>query len=246
MSKLLILFFTFTIYHLLFSFALAYVASSTNYQLERDSINFAGNLSTSTAYGVEDTLGEVATGRLASTGYILQAGYQQPNSYMSITSPADVTLSPDINGAVGGTADGSAIWTVTTDNTGGYTMTAQASTLPAMLSGANSFADYVGAPDFNWSVGAGSSFFGFSPEGTDIVSNFKDNGTACSVGALDTSLSCWQGFGTTAQTIAGSASPNDGVGGTATTIRFKAQAGASANQAAGAYLAVITVTALAL
>ena len=209
--------------------ARGYVASSTNYQLERDSINFGGKLSTSTNYSEEDTLGEVGTGRLTSTSYILQAGYQQPNSYISITSPADVTLSPSIDGAVGGQADGSAGWNVTTDDSGGYTMTAQASTLPAMTSGANDFDDYSGSPDFAWGVGAAVSEFGFSPEG-----------------ASDTALSCWQGFSTSPQTIAGDTSSNDGVGGATTTINFRAEAGASANQAAGAYQAVITVTALAL
>ena len=242
MSKLLILFLTFTIYHLPFTIAFAYVASSTNYQLERDSINFAGKLSTSTSYGVEDTLGEVGTGRGTSTNYILQAGYQQPNTYISITSPADVTLSPSIDGAVGGTANGSAGWNATTDNSGGYTMTAQASTLPAMQSGSNNFSDYVPAgvpPDFTWSVGASLSYFGFSPEGSDISSTFKDNGSVCSTGSSDTGLSCWKGFSTSAQTIAGDTSPNDGAGGASTTIRFRAEA-------AGDYLAVITVTALAL
>ncbi|HEY4518654.1 MAG TPA: hypothetical protein VJG48_03490 [Candidatus Paceibacterota bacterium] len=233
-------------YLLLPSFVLAYVASSTNYQLERDSINFAGNLSTSTNYNMEDTLGEVGTGRGTSTNYILQAGYQQPNAYISISSPADVTLSPAIDGAVGGTADGSAGWNVTTDNSSGYTMTAQASTLPAMTSGANDFDDYVGAPDFAWSVAAGSSYFGFTPEGSDINSTFKDNGSACSVGAGDTTLACWEGFSTSPQTIAGDTSANDGAGGATTTIRFRAGAGASANQAAGSYQAVITITALAL
>ena len=162
------------------------MASSTNYQLERDSINFGGKLSTSTNYSEEDTLGEVGTGRLTSTSYILQAGYQQPNSYISITSPADVTLSPSIDGAVGGQADGSAGWNVTTDDSGGYTMTAQASTLPAMTSGANDFDDYSGSPDFAWGVGAAVSEFGFSPEGTDIDSTFKDNGSVCSAGASET------------------------------------------------------------
>lgn len=226
--------------------ARGYVASSTNYQLERDSINFAGGLSTSTNYDIEDTLGEVGTGRSTSTSYILQAGYQQPSSYISISSPSDVTLSPDINGGVGGQANGSASWTVTTDNTGGYTMTAKAGSSPAMVSGANSFGDYPSGPDFTWSVGAAASRFGFSPEGTDISATFKDNGSACSVGALDTALSCWQGFTTSSQTIAGSTSPNDGAGGTGTSIRFRAEAGAGANQTAGSYQAVITVTALAL
>mgnify|MGYP001604268538 FL=1 len=41
--------------------ALAYVASSTNYRLQADSLNFAGNLSTSSSYNLQDTGGELGT-----------------------------------------------------------------------------------------------------------------------------------------------------------------------------------------
>src|SRR6185369_4751003 len=145
----------------------AYVASSTNYLLERDSINTGGTLSTSTSFSEEDTVGEIATGYSSSTIYMIHAGYQQlASSTLSISSPSDVVLSPDINGRVGGTADGSAIWTVTTTSPSGYTLSIAARTDPALVSGADTFANSTPAlasPDYGWVVAASASEFGFSP-----------------------------------------------------------------------------------
>lgn len=57
--------------------ALAYVMSSTNYRIERDSINFSGSRSTASSYYLESTLGEAGTGIGLSALYKLLAGYQQ-------------------------------------------------------------------------------------------------------------------------------------------------------------------------
>ncbi|MFA5020813.1 MAG: carboxypeptidase regulatory-like domain-containing protein [Patescibacteria group bacterium] len=56
---------------------LAYVMSSTNYQIERDSINFAGGLSDSASYSGESTVGEAGTGIITSASFGLYGGYQQ-------------------------------------------------------------------------------------------------------------------------------------------------------------------------
>ena len=76
--------------------ASAYIASSTNYRLERDSINFSGTRSTSSNYLAEDTLGEVGTGRGTSTNYRVEAGYQQAVSQLlqeaAKCQPVPVTL----------------------------------------------------------------------------------------------------------------------------------------------------------
>lgn len=225
----------------------AYVASSTNYRLEEDSINTGGRLSTSTSYGLEDTLGEIATGYSSSTNYLLHAGYQQvSSSTLSISSPSDVTLSPSIDGRVGGTANGSATWTVTTSSATGYTLSISASTNPALQSSSDSFANYTAGsdPDFSWSVGSSVSEFGFTPEGSDIATRFKDNGTSCNLGSSDTSLSCWDAITTTNATIASRATA--AASGATTTVNFRAEAGATRDQSAGTYQATITVTAVAI
>ncbi|HEY4514720.1 MAG TPA: hypothetical protein VJJ22_01010 [Candidatus Paceibacterota bacterium] len=228
--------------------ALALVATSTNYSLTRDSINFVGERSTSANFSLEDTGGEVATGLGTSTNYLLNAGYQQNDGYIAISAPADVTLLPNIDGAVGGTAIGSAIWTVTTDNSTGYSLSIHAGANPALQSSGSSFANYTPAgasPDYTWSISASASEFGFSPEGTAITSVYMDNGSACSIGASDTSSACWDSITTNNKTIASEDTDNH-PNGTGTTVRFQAQAGSTANQAAGTYSALITATAIAI
>ncbi|MEK7478254.1 MAG: hypothetical protein AAB645_02720, partial [Patescibacteria group bacterium] len=102
------------------------------------------------------------------------AGYQALffDAYLSITDAAAVTLLPAING-VGATtpAEGSTSWTVTTNNPAGYALYVKAAASPALISGANSFANYVPSysyPDLDWSIPVSSASFGFSPTGNDI------------------------------------------------------------------------------
>ncbi|MHB1330939.1 MAG: fibronectin type III domain-containing protein, partial [Minisyncoccota bacterium] len=49
---------------------------SSDYRMQSDSINFAGSLSSSTNYTVEDSLGEVVSGESGSTDYSTYLGYQ--------------------------------------------------------------------------------------------------------------------------------------------------------------------------
>lgn len=50
--------------------------SSGTYIIQSDSINFAGALSQSASYTLEDTLGEIATGNVASANFAGEIGYQ--------------------------------------------------------------------------------------------------------------------------------------------------------------------------
>lgn len=234
--------------------AQAYVASSTNYRILSDSINFGGGNSSSTNYTIEDTLGEIGTGTSTSSSYNIRAGYQamQVDASISITTTlstaADSTLSPSLTSGQSGSASGSTAWTVTTNNPSGYTLSLSASTDPALQSSSDSFADYdpSGAnPDYDWSIESSESAFGYSPEGSHIVSRFKDNGSSCGAGALDTSDKCWDGFSTSPVTVSQSGSSNS-PGGTETTVKFMAEVGSSKTQTAGSYSATITATAVAL
>jgi hypothetical protein len=57
--------------------ALAYVANSSNYQLEKDSLNFGGtDFSFSANYLQSDTLGEIVSGLLTGTSYNASSGYR--------------------------------------------------------------------------------------------------------------------------------------------------------------------------
>jgi hypothetical protein len=228
--------------------AFGYVASSTNYRIQTDSVNTGGTLSTSTSYRIEDTIGEAGEGRSSSATYNIKAGYQQmQETYLAISVPGNVSLAPDIPSTGGGIANGSATWTVTTDNAAGYSMTIAASTSPALASGGDSFANYTplgGAPDFTFSVPAASSEFGFTPEGGDIATRYQDSGGICNIAGGDTASACWDPLTTTPVTIASRVTANH-TAGTATTIRFRAESGASNTQPAGSYTALATLTVVA-
>ena len=225
----------------------AEMRSSTNYQLESDSLNFAGGLSSSSAYQLESTAGEIATGEASSTSYALKAGYQQMQSaFISMTVPSDVTLLPSIGGLTGGVATGSTAVTIVTDSGSGYELTIAAEAAPAMQKGVDTIADYVALsaplPDYAFTTGASEAHFGFSPEGVDIVDRFRDNGVACGVGSGDTTAACWLGLATSDIVIAqGLANQPSGV---ETVLRFQVGVGSLVGLTPGEYIATTTLTAL--
>lgn len=225
--------------------------SSTQYRIETDSINVGGgDDATSTSYGLQDTIGEIGTGRSTSTSYGLSAGYRQMlESYIALSTTGDVIMSPSLGGITGGTANGSLTATVTTDNGAGYMLSITASTSPAMQSaGGDIIADYQAAgadPDFSFTVGTSEAFLGISPEGTDVVSRYRDNGATCNTGNGDTVNACWDALSTSPQNIATSGTANHPTGQN-TVLRFRVGIGANANQPAGEYYATTTITALTL
>ena len=233
---------------------LAYVAASSNYRLESDSINFGGSEeSASTNYRLSDTFGELGTGTSTSASYNLHAGYRamvgtSEEVYITLSVPGDIALS-NLSADSGGTSSGEAAWQVITNNNSGYQLSIKAATSPALKYQTDGFSDYSPAgsvPDFAWSVGASQTAFGFTPEGDDIASRYLDNGSACGTGSGETSEHCWDGLSTSDRVVAQRLSNNDPAG-SATTVKFKAQIGTGGTSlAAGAYAAAITATAAAL
>lgn len=227
----------------------AQVRTSPSYQLQSDSINFGGGLSSSTNYTQESTFGEIATGPSDSVSYSLKAGYQQlQEAFISIAGAAPVTLTPALGGLTGGISNGSTTVTVVTDAPAGYQLTIQADGAPALRSTDATIADYVpgAAPvaDFNFITAAADVHFGFSPAGVDVVATYLDNGTTCGVGGLDTPLACWQGLSTSSQVIA-SGNANQPLGAT-TTVHFRVGIGGLTAVRSGTYIATTTLTAVAL
>lgn len=225
----------------------AVVMSSTNYQIDRDSINFSGGASTSTTYGSESTIGEFSTGPATSTTYVVQAGYQQMDeSWVSLSVPVSANLTPSINAATGGSASTSVDFAVTTNNSSGYTMQMKASTSPALKGSAFDFSDYsiVGVPDYSWSVASSVAEFGFTPEGSDIIDRFRDDGvSACNqTGGINSPGTCWDAPSTTYATISQSNYPNNPNSAT-TTLKFRAEAGVSSTIGVGSYVANMIVIA---
>lgn len=227
---------------------MAEVRTSTNYQLESDSINFTGGLSTSSNYTLESTAGEIATGPSDSSTYRLRAGYQQMQEvFISMTAPSAVVMTPDLGGLTGGESNGTTSVSVLTDSPSGYELTIEAESAPAMRKGADTIADYVpaGAPDFNFNTGATQAHFGFSPSGSDIVQRFRDSVGVCNSGSGDEYLKCWDGLATTPISIARGSGGNQ-PGGATTTIHFKVGIGGNTTVIAGDYYATTTLTALPL
>ncbi len=224
--------------------ALAAARTGTAYQILYDSVNSGGLLSTSTSYGLEDTIGEAAVGTSSSATYQVSAGYQREltGGSLSISAPGNGAI-PNISGLTGGTEATTVSWTVT--SSGGYQLAAKASASPALTGpGGAFFSDYqTGTPDFVFTYGTSDALFGYSPEGSHVVQRFKDNGSACNVNSGETSDRCYVGFTTSDVAVASSGS---GTGGTATTLRLRAGIGSARIQDSGSYQATITVTAVPL
>ena len=233
------------------SLLFAQVMSSSNYKVQSDSVNFGGILSNSTNYKVEDTFGEIATGESSSENFKIKAGYQQMQEvYLAMTAASDVTMSPSLGGVTGGTSNGSTATTVTTDSPAGYQLSIKASSTPAMQANSQgtSISDYTPAganPDFTFSVAAADGEFGFTPEGTDIHSKYKDDGASCNTGSGSTADACWNALSTTNETIASRSSANQPSGIT-TTIKFRITLGSSHFQVEDTYTATSTLTAVSL
>ena len=225
------------------------VMTSSNFQIQSDSVNPGGGLSSSSAFQIESTAGEVATGESSSGSYQVRAGYQQMQSiYLALSGAANITMDNTISGVTGGTANGSTTVTVTTDNLAGYQLTIEAENSPAMQKGVDTIADYVPGtanPDFSFMTGASDAHLAYSPQGVDVVPRFRDNGALCAVGSFNTLGACWDGLATAAEPIA-SASTDNHPSGATTTVNFRVWIGGSVTQPAGNYFATTTITALPL
>ncbi len=232
------------------NFTAAEMRSSTNYQLQSDSINIGGGFSSSTSYVQESTVGEIGTGDSDSTTYSLRAGYQQMQEvFISISTTGDALLTPALAGITGGTSNGSTTVTVITDSPSGYQLTIVSENSPAMQSGPYTIADYNEGsdPDFSFITGATDAHLGFSPDGEDVINPFlTDGGGLCNhIGGVSSPDYCWAGLATTSQVIAEGIGANHPSGAT-TTLFFKVGIGSSAGVIAGDYVATSTVTALPL
>lgn len=221
---------------------------SSTYSIQTDSLNFGGADSGSTSYKVGDSLGESGTGDSNSTNYYMHAGYwQMQESSISISAPSDLVMA-SMSGLSGASSEGTMSWTVITDNPAGYSMSIASTTTPALKSAVDSLADYVPAgsdPDYNFTNLPANSSFGFSPEGTDTITRFKDNGSICNTGTSETSAKCWDGLSTAPKIIASSSVSNH-PSGTVVTARLRAESGANHVQTSGVYNVTLVATATAL
>jgi hypothetical protein len=165
------------------------------------------------------------------------------DSGITITSPADVVMAPNIGISANGSI-GSATWNVKTNRTSGYTLALKASSAPALVSGGNSFADYTetvaNAPEV-WSVGSGAKEFGYSVYGTDSSTTTWGTGTSCGSAGVPTGTQKYVSFKTTDATVATRAAVTLTTG-VDTTVCFAAQQN-TVYAPSGVYTATVTATA---
>ncbi len=184
---------------------------------------------------------------------------QTVSAEIAISSPANVTMSDPIPGITGGSATGSATWTVITNNNTGFKMELEASTAPALTgtTQGDSFADYTegtpDVPDYDWSVAESDAEFGYTVEpatAADTDATFLDNGAdTCGTDSNQTADKCWIGFAgaSTKEQIINRTSET-AIGGEAEVVKFKAELNGPATDADGfliedTYTATVTATA---
>jgi len=178
---------------------------------------------------------------------------QAVSSEITISSPANVTMSaaiPGITGNPGSPRTGSTTWTVKTNNTTGFALALKSSTNPSMqLDGTYNFSDYSpgtgGTPDYSWaSPAASAAEFGYTVEPAttaDTAALFRDSGVACNTGALNTADKCWYNFTTSDVTVV-NRSTETSSSGEAEVVKFQTESNAKYLKE-GNYTATITATA---
>ena len=167
-------------------------------------------------------------------------------SGITISNGADFTMAPPI-GVASDSSIGTSSWLVKTNSALGYTLAVKASSAPALVSGANSFADYtpvvVDTPEI-WSVGSGAFEFGYSAYGTDTPTGTWGTSVSCGSAGTPAVAQKYVNFKITDTTIATRATvtPTSGI---TTNICFAAQQNAI-YAPSGTYTATITATATTL
>lgn len=173
---------------------------------------------------------------------------------IDISAPGNVTMTPTIagmSGNYGNPASGSATFTVTATETGGFDLKIFASQTNALyLDGSSYFSDYAptlaGTPDYSWrSPATSDGWFGYSiTAGTaaDADQKYKYSGTDCGVGSSQSGSFCWMGFTTTPGNRVIHRTTATGAGGEVETINFRAESNAKFLKE-GTYSASVTATA---
>ena len=235
--------------------ASAYVAGSTNYRLQSDSLNSGGELATSTNYRIEDTTGEVSTGDSSSTSYKAFAGFQQMQAVsLSVSAPTNITMT-----ALSLTQDtsvGNSSWIVITDNSAGYS-----TTVYAEVSGACSDTDGQGAIDAMCDISTGESFkdvsiskhlwsvsneyaFGWSAYGDNVTGHGTDSDCIAGTDVPSAGL-LWQGFNASTAYQIASSSERTSPSGTTTTLCVATEQD-TVFAPSGTYTATTTITVITL
>ena len=176
---------------------------------------------------------------VSATGNVLVT--QNIAASIAITAPTTIALTP--LSVTQNSAVGTGAWTVTTNDTNGYTLTLNATTTPAMTNGVASFADYGTSTVTTWSV-SNAYKFGFSVFGS-ATTGYGSGGTCTASTDVPSTTLLWRGFyGTNTIQVASSSAPTSQSGVVTTLCVTDAQNVVLAPS--GNYTATIVATAFAL
>ncbi len=197
---------------------------------------------------------EPSVGRAVSDEFLVTQTVLGEISFVASTS--DVTVDTSLASLSGGTARGTTTVVISTSDSDGYNMTIHFSTSTAMRrNGGNGVINNytpstVGVPDFVFN--ASTEIFGqfaFRVTGNtaaaDVDSTFRDDGSDCNTGALNTYDACWFNSSTTPEMIINRTSPTP-AGGATTTLNFRVYIPPNPNPTIpdGTYVATATLTAI--
>lgn len=171
----------------------------------------------------------------------------QVDTGITITSPADTTMSTALGAAVN-TAIATTTWNVKTNNVLGYTLTVAASTNPAMrVSGSQYVNDFATTttPELWSTIPTGRAEFGYSAFGTDVNTSTygtATGGVSCGATSTPSTTLKYRGFTTSASPTIATRSSTTTTSGVDTTLCYAVeQKGVYIDS--GTYTATITATA---
>lgn len=151
------------------------VMNSENYKIFSDVLSVGGNYSTSTNYGLFDTVGETATDLTSSTS----SNFEVQSGFLGMSSSTILNVSFNTTSINLGSLNkenvntASQTMTITTNAYDGYTATIQAG--GALTSGT----DTIGAVS-DGAVSAGSAEYGIRTSGSNAQMNSSDTGLSTS------------------------------------------------------------------
>jgi len=114
----------------------AFVMSSPNYKIEKDSLNIGGDYESSANYKMRNTIGEIATDLATTTNYKITAGYQAEVPLVLIFSITDNTADLGLLTTSGPKTDTTG-FRVATNGSDGYAVTISGNTLTSNSSSAD-------------------------------------------------------------------------------------------------------------
>lgn len=151
------------------------VMNSENYKIFSDVLSVGGNYSTSTNYGLFDTIGETSADPTSSTS----SNFEVQSGFLGMSSSTILNVSFDVTSINLGSLNkenvntASQTMTITTNAYDGYTATIQAG--GALTSGT----DIIGAVS-DGAVSAGSAEYGIRTSGSNAKMNSSDTGLSTS------------------------------------------------------------------